>query len=87
MLNALLAPILIESWRQTRDPLTLVVAGLSVAKIGFEAITGSTLFVAVPWPASAEAHAGGLGAGLLAAIVGGSVESRLSAKRALDRQS
>ena len=76
VLNAMLAPILVESWRQTRDRLTLVVAALSIAKIAYEGITGETLFVDVPWPASAEAHAGGFGAGLLFAMVAQSLRSR-----------
>jgi len=69
VLNALLAVMLVESWRTTRCPSVLAVAALSVGKIAYEAATGDTLFVDVPWPAAAEGHAGGFLAGLAYAAV------------------
>ncbi len=68
ILNGLLAPMLYANWQQTRDPSTFGVAAVSLAKIAYEAATGNTLFVDVAWPASAHAHAAGLGAGGLLVV-------------------
>jgi rhomboid family GlyGly-CTERM serine protease len=64
LLNGLLALMIWESWRQTRQTAVLAIAALSIAKIVYEAATGDTLFVDVPWPAAAEGHGGGFAAGL-----------------------
>ena len=69
VLNGMLALMIFESWRQTRSASVFVVAALSVAKIIYEATTGNTLFVDVPWPAAAEGHAGGFIAGLVYAVI------------------
>ena len=65
VLNGMLALMILESWRQTQSASVLIVATLSIAKIIYEASTGNTLFVDVPWPAAAEGHAGGFIAGLI----------------------
>ena len=65
ILNGLFVPVVYATWRQTRDRSTLIVAAAAVAKIAYEAATGDTLFVDVPWPASAEAHLAGLLAGMV----------------------
>ncbi len=70
-LNGLFVPMIYATWQQTRDRSTIVVALLSLSKIAYEATTGDTLFVDVSWPASAEAHATGLGAGIVFVLLEG----------------
>ena len=65
VLNGMLAVMLWESWRQTKSRSVWLVTILSVGKIAYEAATGNTLFVDVPWPAAAEGHAGGFFAGIV----------------------
>ncbi|MEQ8268574.1 MAG: rhombosortase [Parvibaculum sp.] len=65
VLNALWAVMIVEAWRQKKSLLIAGIGLLSLAKIGYEALTAKTLFFDTPWPAAFEGHAGGVAAGLL----------------------
>lgn len=65
VLNALWAVMIVEAWRQKKSLLIAGIGLLSLAKIGYEALTAKTLFFETPWPAAFEGHAGGVAAGLL----------------------
>lgn len=65
VLNALWAVMIVEAWRQKKSLLIAGIGVLSLAKIGYEALTAKTLFFDTPWPAAFEGHAGGVLAGLL----------------------
>lgn len=66
MLNALLAAgLIVQLWRETRDPLVMLVGAGAVLKIVVESATGASAFTHTAWPGVPSVHAIGLVAGVL----------------------
>ena len=72
LLNSLLAAGLCMLWRETRDPVVLLVAAGAVAKIAFEGLSGQAVFVDIAWPSVPSVHGVGFAAGLLRNLFQGS---------------
>jgi len=67
ILNSLLAAGLVVTWRDTRDPLVLLVGAGAVLKIVVETALGQAVFTSAAWASVPTAHAAGFVAGLAAA--------------------
>ena len=65
LLNSLLAAGLYMLWRETRDPVVLLVATGAVANIAFEGLSGQTVFADIAWPSVPSVHGVGFAAGLV----------------------
>jgi rhomboid family GlyGly-CTERM serine protease len=66
ILNALLAAGLVAMWRDTRDPLVVLVGIGAVLKIVVESVLDHAVFSTTAWASVPTAHAAGYIAGLLA---------------------
>jgi rhomboid family GlyGly-CTERM serine protease len=65
ILNALLATGLVAMWRDTRDPLVVLVGAGAILKIAVESMLGKAVFSSTAWASVPTAHAAGFIAGLL----------------------
>ena len=63
-LNALFAGLVLALWRETRNPLALIVLAGGLAKIAFEAAQGAALLPTSSWSPVPGAHLAGIAAGL-----------------------
>ena len=65
VLNILLAAGLYVLWRETRDPVVLLVAAGAVTKVTIEGLAGHALFVDIAWASVPSVHGVGFAARLL----------------------
>lgn len=69
ILNTVLVLGLLQWWRDERNPLLLLVGGISALKIVFEISAGQALLTSTAWPSVPTTHAVGFLCGLLVASV------------------
>lgn len=69
MFNSVLAAGLWRLWRETRDPVAVLVGAAVVFKIVVELSTGRVLFTNTAWPGVPSVHAVGFAVGLLLSVV------------------